>query len=1116
MSKSTGAVTALPDEASRRAIREDLGTNMLVEAGAGSGKTQMLAERMAAGIASGAYKVEHLAAVTFTRKAASELRGRFHLALERLLSEDARGLRLQAEGEARVRAALANLERFFAGTIHGFCARLLRERPVESGVSPGFTELDEVQDEELRNRSWRDFITNMRSAGDPDMLHLLDTGVRPPDLDSAFAIICGNEDVEFPPGDAVCPDTKAAWKALEKFWQGLQKHLPAQIDPATNCPIQMAVLTFRGQMRVNRTRLDRPSVIVSLLQTWSCKSEIKQFRWADTAADKKRFRDLINPMHESFCAAVVTPHLAQWRQYVYRLSVTLLVRARDFAAKERRRRNSLNYGDLLNLTAKVLRENAQVRRALQQKYRHLFVDEFQDTDPVQAEIVFLLAAEEERAAAQRAVASDSRRNDRAEWRTVRLRPGAIFVVGDPKQSIYRFRRADIEIYNIVRARFSDPAVGRIAPLTMNFRSVPALCEWANGVFDGPFPKTPTEHSPQFARLDPNVEAGRGKSKISSGLFTLTHGGKPKEVPALDGAAIARYIRGEVDAGRRKYNDFLILTRKKKDRIAPYAEALEELNIPIEVSGAGAFGESEEVAALTVLLRALADPQDQLTLVNVLRGPLFGISDPELFEYKQSGGWFSILAPESKEPEASPRIPGVATIPSRTADHRSRTAMGAALAALKQYYRWTRVLPAGAALDKILEHTGYLALAATTPGGVEAGDLLHAVDRVRTVLEDGGNLADAADALAADSEASNEVESLPLEPGRSDVVRLMNLHKAKGLEAAVVFLADPCGGVNPKVDVHIERDGTGAVGWFKVGRKYTREDGSPGFTLLGEHKDWEKHAQAEQPFLDHEQTRLYYVAATRARHMLVVSRHTGARNPAWGVLDAAMGSAKELPVPLKVKVGSPKPATCSTQAQAAAAGRRADADSRVNQPSWSITSATAEAKHIGKMAARVPAASDDPTRVVAQDTPSHRADAGMAWGTLIHGLLEHAMRHPSSTAVDLRRLAMWLTVEEPQLRAVIDQAIETVQRVATAEFWAEAQAGEHSEEAPFAVTEAGALSNGVIDLLFDSSAGWQVRDYKTDLALDAAAYARQLETYRAALRAVGCEPADAVVVHVRPD
>jgi ATP-dependent helicase/nuclease subunit A len=1160
MRKPAVGVKSLSDEASRRAIREDLGTNILVEAGAGSGKTQMLAERMAAGIASGAYQVEHLAAVTFTRKAASELRGRFHLALERLLSEGSRGFRLppspripeageaeaeaEAEGEARVRAALANLERFFAGTIHSFCARLLRERPVESGVSPGFTELDEVQDEELRNRSWRDFITNMRSAGDRDMLDLLDTGVRPPDLHSAFAIICGNEDVEFPPGDATCPDTKAAWKALEKFWQDLQKHLPAHIDPETNCPIQMAALTFRGQMRVNRSRLDRPSVIASLLQTWSCKSEIKQFRWADTAAEKKRFRDLVNPLHEHFCAAVVTPHLAHWRQYVYRLSVTLLMRARDFAGKERRRRNSLNYGDLLNLTAKVLRENMQVRQALQQKYRHLFVDEFQDTDPVQAEIVFLLAANEQQADGPELFvgqglqtlplatgSSNSSRDEQsarirtadreprtADWRSVPSRSGALFVVGDPKQSIYRFRRADIEIYNIVRARFNDPAVGRVVPLTMNFRSVPALCEWANGVFDGPFPKAPTEHSPQFAPLDPDVEDVKGKPKSSSGLFTLTHAGESKEVPALDAAAIARYIRGEVDADRRKYSDFLILTRKKKDRIAPYAEALEELNIPIEVSGAGAFGKSEEVAALTVLLRALADPQDQLTLVNVLRGPLFGISDPELFEYKQTGGWFSIFATPSDQSPAAPFDPSLAPAPDRTADSGPRTAVGAALAALSQYYRWTRMLPAGAALDKILERTGYLALAATTPGGVEAGDLLHAVDRVRSVLEDGGNLADAADALAADSEASNEVESLPLEPGRSDVVRLMNLHKAKGLEAAVVFLADPCGGVNPKVDVHIERDGTRALGWFKVGRKYSRQDGSPGFTLLGEHKDWDQHEQAEQPFLDHEQTRLYYVAATRARDTLVVSRHAGnARSPAWGLLDAALASAEELPIPAKVQVASPKPATCTVKEQAAAADARAVAESSVNHPSWSITSATAEARHIGKIATpSATPAGDDPTRVVAQDTPSHRADAGMAWGTLIHGLLEHAMRHAESTPADLRRLAMWLTVEEPQLRAVIDEAIETVQRVAKAEFWAEAQAGEHSEEAPFTVVEGPALTSGVIDLLFESAGQWRVRDYKTDTALNAAGYEQQLETYREALRRVGCDTADAALVHVRDD
>src|SRR5213594_526049 len=160
------------DQESRRLIREELLTNLLVEAGAGSGKTEMLAERMASGVAAGVYQVEQMAAVTFTRKAASELRGRFHLALEEELRRacDPRGVRLQPDRDPdivarRVHHALSNLERCFAGTIHSFCARLLRERPVESGVSPGFTEREEVQDLDLRKRAWRDFITTSRAAG---------------------------------------------------------------------------------------------------------------------------------------------------------------------------------------------------------------------------------------------------------------------------------------------------------------------------------------------------------------------------------------------------------------------------------------------------------------------------------------------------------------------------------------------------------------------------------------------------------------------------------------------------------------------------------------------------------------------------------------------------------------------------------------------------------------------------------------------------------------------------------------------------------------------------------------------------------------------------------------
>jgi ATP-dependent helicase/nuclease subunit A len=776
----------------------------------------------------------------------------------------------------------------------------------------------------------------------------------------------------------------------------------------------------------------------------------------------------------------------------------------------------MNYGDLLNLTAQVLRNDAHVRRALQQKYRHLFVDEFQDTDPVQAEIVFLLAAEKGGAP----WASGSRQEETADWQTVRLRPGALFVVGDPKQSIYRFRRADIEIYNTVRARFGDPAAGRVVTLTTNFRSVPPLCGWANEVFETRFPAEPTPHSPRFAALDPHgSRPGSAKAGTPSGegVFTLTHTcADYREVLPGDAARIARYIRSEVDANRRKYSDFMILTRRKRDRIAAYAAALEALNIPIEVSGAGAFGESAEVKALTGLLRALADPQDALSLVAVLRGPFFGVSDRELFAFKEAGGWFSIFARIGEQHDAS--ADSDATDARGLAeDCEPRTTVDRALATLRQYHRWTRVLPAAPALERILEHSGYLALAATTPGGVEAGDLLHAVDRVRQVVEEGGSLSDAADALEADSDDSSEVESLPLEPGRTDIIRIMNLHKAKGLEAAVVFLADPCGGFEPRVDVHIQRKGSTAQGWFQIVRKSERPYGRQ---VLAEHADWATYEAAERPYLEHEIDRLLYVAATRARQILVVSRWTGKNKTpaAWGALNDFLADAKEIQIPHAAFALPVSVLDCSLEAQAEAHAIRAAAHQQLTQPSWSLTSATAEAKHIVRMTrATDEAAADDPTIVVGTNTATHRADARMAWGTLIHGLLEHAMRHPDSKRADLRRLALWLIVEEPQLRHVIDDAVDTVQRIAGAEFWQAAQSAEHCEETPFAVADsAGTLINGVVDLPFKSAGGWQIRDYKTDMALDPSAYERQLNTYVRALREIGLEPKDAALVHVRLD
>jgi ATP-dependent helicase/nuclease subunit A len=1161
----------LADQSARDRIVSDLERNLLVEAGAGSGKTHEMARRMAAGIATGVYQVEHMSAVTFTRKAAAELRGRFQLALEEELRQaDPSGVRLQPDPVIanRIQHALSNLERFFAGTIHSFCAHLLRERPVEAGVSPGFTELDEVADTTLRKQSWRDFLTAAKA--DPIVRELRDAGIKPKDLDGAFETICLYEEVEFPPGDAARPDMAAGFKALDAFWATMQGKLPATIAPDTTCRTQKAARRFYGQMRIANSRRSKPGTLAGLLATWDFEPKITQDRWAVDRAAKKQIAAEIKKLHTDFRTNVVQPFLAAWRQYIYRLSITLLTTAREHAARERRRGNTLNYGDLLQLAARVLRGNPEVRRALQTKYRWLFVDEFQDTDPVQAEIIFLLAAGETNGSHARAAAPlttgaqpfrpavdpasgesgfgqtapvgqrDAPRSvvsgfsrtlsEPIDWRTVPLRPGALFVVGDPKQSIYRFRRADIDIYNVVRDRLNDPRSGQVLSLTTNFRSVPALCEWANDVFRQQFPAEPTTYSPKFAPLD----AHRAK-QTRAGVHTLTIADlvDKADVPGAEADRIARFIRSEVDGKRRSFGDFLVLTRKRKN-LAVYAEALEALQVPVEVSGAGAFGQSEEVAQLALLLRALSDPQDGVSLVGVLRGPLFGISDQDLFAFRQAGGWFSIFSggDRTSTPDSSgSRLqPDVANTNSgggqlqpdggntnsgsvRLQPDLSTTPVSAALTSLNQMFRWTRVLPAGAALERILEHTGYLALAATTSGGEEAGDLLHAIDRVRQVAEEGHSLAAAASALEDDGDASSEVESLPLEPGQSDVVRVMNLHKAKGLEAPVVFLADPCGGFKPRVDIRIIRDGLTARGYFRI----TSEWGQ-GEKVLGEPAGWDQFKQEEQTYLDAEEHRLLYVSATRARDVLVVGRwaKTGGNFVrAWEAFAPFLKGVPELPVPAKVSAPAAQPADLSAAANAEASTMRDAAHARARVASWSATSVTAEARHIAKIARSAESDMDDPTRVVVADTPSHRADAGMAWGTVIHGLLEHAMRHKNATRDDLRRLAMWLTMEEPQLRPIMDEAIDTVLRVATADFWRQASASDHSVETPFTlVAQPNRLLSGVIDLLFQSDQGWHVVDYKTDLALDDHTYEAQLEAYRAAMRRVGCNVVDAAIINMR--
>lgn len=1073
----------LADAAARKTIEQCLDLNLLVEAGAGSGKTYSLAHRMAAGIVSGKYIVEEMAAVTFTRKAAAELRGRFQLALESRLDA------ASGEERRRIETALGSLEHLFAGTIHAFCAHLLRERPVEANIAPGFTEMDELDDAEARQRAWREYLSRLRAEASPLLEKLQQARVSAKDLDLALGTVCTFDEVEFPAGAAQPPGAETTRKAAETFWRALRALMPKPAAPDAKCDTLERAQKFQRLLRAAGS--GRAADLAAALRCWEKLPKVTMKWWAETPEERRVVREKVEALIGEFNSATVAPFLTAWRQYVYGLAMTLLSGARESAREERRRELALNYGDLLVGAAALLRGNASVRAALQRKYRWLLVDEFQDTDPIQAEVMLLLAADEERSGLQPGSPLDPF--------AVPLRSGALFVVGDPKQSIYRFRRADIDTYNRVRDVIQRTG-GRVVSLTTSFRARPSLCEWNNEVFEGLLPHEATFEQAAFGRLDPDPgwKSRRNSPRGEPGLRTLTipENVKSGGVPAWDAAAIARYIRAEVDGGRAAYDDFLILTRKKK-HLSGYASALEALEIPVEVSGAGAFGASPLVRALIDLVHVLGDPADGPGVVGVLRGPLFGMSDAQLFEHRRAGGHFGLSVGRAGGDDAGRGPDG---------DERDPSPVGRALDRFAEFLRLTRTLPLPSAVERILEDTGLLALAATSgAGGVPAGDVLHVVDLVRAVAEDGGSMADAASALEEAAESA-DIESVPLEPGRRAVVRLMNLHKAKGLEAAVVFLADPVGGVRRDVRVRIVRDGSGARGYLTV----RREINEFVTEVIAEPEGWAGHQAAEQVYEDAEERRLLYVAATRARELLVVSRwgkDSRAQRP-WALLDGYLAGVPDLEVPAALQPVREERTEVSAKARTQAAGARVRRHEAARQATWAVTAVTTVT------------AGERGEAAITTGEKAGATVAGAGWGSLVHGLLEHAMRRPGATRADLERSARWLTVETPELRPFVPSALDLVEQTIRSPFWKEALAGGTvGVEVPFAVRipagEAFAglapaalptVLHGVVDLLYRGADGWRIVDYKTDLAAAHGEallphHAPQLAMYRAAFERV---------------
>ena len=1042
----------LPDYTDRDRLGRELDTSFLCLAGAGAGKTHELVERMVACVAAGVAAVDGMAAITFTRKAAGELRGRFFVELREraAAATGARG--------ARLAAAVDGIDQCYIGTIHAFCASLLRQRPLEAGLSPDFAEVEQRDEARLQRHSWDRFVENRLAAGDERLAHLARLGHRPEDFYPFFQRRSQYTDLPLKPTQVARPDLRPCLERVAVLVETAATRLPA---PGAGEPDRFGELVrqtahelaFGGELHGEGLS---DGEIAALLARFASESAtaVTYKRWPSEWNEYARQlkKEILPDLR-----AALGPLLRRWRQHVYTAAAAVIDEAVAAYGRERRADGLVTFQDLLERAAQLLRTQPEARRLLRERYRLLFVDEFQDTDPLQAQIVLYLTSQDE-----------TPDREVGDWQNLSPRPGSLFVVGDEKQSIYRFRRADVEVFRQVRGRVAA-AGGAVARLTTSFRARPALCRWLNEAFQ-----------PLFEAADPSVQAdfqplepARPETSTSPAVWALRHpprqggiGRARRAVADEDAARIADYIAAavggglELDAGPAARagealtpGDFLILARTT-GTLSTYARALEMRGLPYDLSGGGSLRQVPQLQTLVEVLEAVHEPDDAVALLAYLRGPLVGLADDELAAYRRAGGCFD----------------GTRAVPVADGELTDELAarLREAFDRLDQVAQWLDRLTPAAGFERLVNETGMLAHAAAGEGGSSrAGSLVRVLALVRQ-WQAGGRLPHWGAALtelrALVDDDGFRLEEMTLEIGQPGAVRLMNLHQAKGLEAPVVFLADPCdtAAAGHRPEVHVSR----VEGQPYLAMVATRARGPWGSEVIAEPAGWETDAAREAAFAAAEELRLVYVAATRARDALVVSTYEDAaeRGP-WCRLYPALDSAPDLPTPPGVDAVAP-------------AGSEVDRDGALGRIEQRRAEVQVETRPVRAV---TDAGGGSEVELTAE------GGRGRSFGTLVHGLLEAAVtgRLPADAAE--ADIAAWIAHRAAELgvpdvhREGARTALEAFRR---SPLWSElAAASQVCAEVPFALldeeTSPAPVVRGVIDLAYRTAAGWVIVDYKTD-------------------------------------
>ena len=809
----------------RRAI-ETLDRPLLIEAGAGTGKTTVLIDRLLHAIACGHVRAPAIVAITFTEKAAAELRLRLRQELELRAAAadatDAAGLRL--------RRAVTELHEARISTIHAFASTLLREHPVEAHLDPRFRMLDELESMQLQNAFWSRWIDSQLDddTAAPLLRALVTSGVQlEPDVRALARALYENRDVAAVVQRPLAPvDMGPRLRALRDAMLVCVRHAEqACVDQSDKGYEHLRALAARLQALEDLDPESWPAVFLTELEMKPRLGRRDAWRPGQADASKEmrqRLQVALDDINQELANGVLRAGLVWVERYLAAY------------AGEKRQIGVLDFQDLLLLARALVGENLAVRRELSDGIGMLCVDEFQDTDPLQAEIAVFLAEGSGRA---------------ARWTDVQLGP-KLFLVGDPKQSIYRFRRADLDVY--ARCRELVLASGGMAlDIVQNFRSRPAVVQWVNATFSTLFgPDAEDPSAPRHVDLvpapeclqHPGVWIVRGATPESDGE------GAADAARRAEADALARFVHAAIQAGwpvrdgaaRRalRAGDIAILFGRTSG-IEIYEEALRGAGLPFRQEGGKLFFQRQEVRDVLHALAACDDPLDELSIVAALRSTLFGISDVELWQHRARHASFDYRI---ELPAGAPLAAAFATLASLHAERQGR-GVAATIESLLARTHQRAVCAARAHGERVWSNLEMLVRQARAFEVARPVGLREFVRSFRELDEDPPKLA----------------EWVPDQEG-SEHLRLLTVHMAKGLEFPCVVLAN-LGGRASTQSPNVLYDRTSGVTEFRL----RAGDALCTFATAG----YEVAARRERARDRSEDRRLLYVAATRARDYLVL-------------------------------------------------------------------------------------------------------------------------------------------------------------------------------------------------------------------------------------------------------